>query len=268
MLPQVRGRRDTEVRRGAAHHRGAHRRRGGAGHGQRRAPAAARALRGLRPHPRGPRARGRRAAQGQPVRRAGGPGRRVARPADRPHRQPRPPGARAAPQGRERLGVRRRGRVARGVPRARVPHRARPVLGTRGHLPGTGGGARPRRRGAPARHPREGARGARCRPGRHPRRRRHQRDAHPPRRARRRPRLGGAPHPPRGPGHGQPPRQLRRRQPAPLGAGRGRRRGAGRAGAGDPRRRHPRPPARGRSAAPRAQAGLARGAGPARRPRR
>ena len=35
-------------------------------------------------------------AQGQPVRRAGGPGRRVARPADRPHRQPRAPGARAA----------------------------------------------------------------------------------------------------------------------------------------------------------------------------
>ena len=147
VLPQVRGRRDAEVRRGAAHHRGAHRRRGRAGHGERRPPPATRALRGLRPHPRGPRARGRWAAQGQPVRGAGGPGRRVARPADRPDRQPRAPGARAPAQGRERLGVRRRGRVARGVPRPRLAHRAGPLLGPRGHLPRARGGPRAGRRG-------------------------------------------------------------------------------------------------------------------------
>ena len=56
---------------------------------------------------------------------------------------------------------------------------------------------------------------------------------------------------------------LRRSARAAVAAGR-----PGRAGAGDPRRRHPRPPARGRPAAPGAQAGLARGARPARRSRR
>ena len=42
--------------------------------------------------------------------------------------------------------------------------------------------------------------------------------------------LGGAPDAPRGAGHRQPAGQLRRRQPAPVGPGRGRRRRPGRSG--------------------------------------
>ena len=49
--------------------------------------------------------------------------------------------------------VRRRGRVARGVPRPRLAHRARPLLGPRGDLPRPGGRAGPRRRGPPDGHP-------------------------------------------------------------------------------------------------------------------
>ncbi len=56
--------------------------------------------------------------------------------------------------------------------------------------------------------------------------------------------LGGAADAARGPGHGQPARELRRRQPAPVGPRRGRRRCPRRAGPGDPGRRGPRPPAR------------------------
>ena len=78
--------------------------------------------------------------------------------------------------------------------------------------------------------------------------------------------LGGAPHAARGARHRQPARQLRRRQPAPVRAGRGRGRRPGRAGVRDPRRRAARAPARGRRAAPRAQGGVARGAGQAGRP--
>ena len=70
--------------------------------------------------------------------------------------------------------------------------------------------------------------------------------AHPARRPRVAAGLGGAPDAPRGARHRQPARQLRRRQPAPLGPGRGRRRRPGRAGAGDPRRRGARPPEAGR----------------------
>ena len=122
------------------------------------------------------------------------------------------------------LGLRRRGRVAWRLPRPRLAHRARPLVGARGDLPRARGGPRAGRRGPPAGHLGQGPRGARGRPGRHPRRRRHRRDAHPARRPRRRAGLGGAPHAPRGARHRQPAGQLRRRQPAPLGArGRGRR---------------------------------------------
>ena len=93
----------------------------------------------------------------------------------------------------------------------------------------------------------QGARGPRRRPGRRPRRRRDRRAADPHRRARERAGLGGAADAPRGAGHRQPAGQLRRREPAPLGPGRGRRRRPGRAGAGDPRRRRARAPAAGRA---------------------
>ena len=85
--------------------------------------------------------------------------------------------------------------------------------------------------GPPARGRVEGPRGPRIRPGRRARRRRDRRAAHPHRRARERPGLGGAPHAARGPGHREPAGQLRRRQPAPIGAGGRRRRRPGRAGA-------------------------------------
>ena len=78
--------------------------------------------------------------------------------------------------------------------------------------------------------------------------------------------LGGAADAPRGPGHREPAGQLRRREPAPLGPGRGGRRRAGGAGAGDPRRRRARPPAGRGQAARRAHPGLAGGARSARRP--
>ena len=87
--------------------------------------------------------------------------------------------------------------------------------------PGPGGGAGAGRRGPPARHPGEGPRGARRRPGGRPRRRRDRRAAHPDGRARRRAGVGGAADAPRGAGHRQPAGQLRRREPAPLGPGRG-----------------------------------------------
>ena len=163
-----------------------------------------------------------------------------------------------------RRRVRRGGGVAGGLPRPWLADRAGPVVGPRGHLPGAGGSPGPGGRSAAARHRRQGARGARGRPGGAPRRRRHRGDAHPAGGARRGAGLGGAADAPRGPGHRQPAGQLRRREPAPLGACRG---GRGRPGAArprDPRRGRPRPPARGRHAAPRAQAGLARGARPAR----
>ena len=66
---------------------------------------------------------------------------------------------------------------------------------------------------------RQGPRGARGRPGGGPRRRRDRRAADPARRARLGAGLGGAPDAPRGPGHRQPAGQLRRRQPAPLAPG-------------------------------------------------
>ena len=177
-----------------------------------------------------------RPAPRQPLRGAGGAGRRVAGPADRPARPPRAPGPGAAPPGRLRRDVRRRGRLARRLPGARLADRAGPLVGARGDLPRPGGRAGPGRRGPPAGHPGQGARGARHRPGRDPGRRRDRRAAHPARRPRRRAGLGGAPDAARGPGHRQPAGQLRRRQPAPLGAGRGRGRRPGRAGPGDPRR--------------------------------
>ena len=62
-------------------------------------------------------------------------------------------------EGRQRLGVRRRGGVARCLPRPRVAHRARPLLGARGHVPRARGGPRPRGRRPPAGHLGQGARG-------------------------------------------------------------------------------------------------------------
>ena len=93
--------------------------------------------------------------------------------------------------------------------------------------PGPGGGAGAGRRRPPDRHHGQGARGPRRRPGGHQGRRRDRRPAHPDRRPLQRAGLGGAPGPPRGPGHRQPAGQLRRRQPAPLGPGRGGRRPPG-----------------------------------------
>ena len=145
--------------------------------------------------------------------------------------------------------VRRRGRLARGVPRPRLAHRARPQRLAGGHLPGAGGRAGAGRRGPPAGHRGQGARGARRGPGGGPRRRRDRRAADPARRAHLGAGLGGAPDAPRGAGDREPAGQLRRRQPAPLGPGRGGRGGPGRAGAGDPRRRGARPPVAGRAAA-------------------
>ena len=188
---------------------------------------------------------GRRAAQGQPLPRPGRHGRRGAGPADRAGRRPRPAGPRPAAAGRRRRDVRRRGRLARRVPRARLADRARPLL-ARWRSPAPARrrrwpwSARPGGSGIPAKARevrgvdrvviRDGdAIGALLtRLGAH--------DS--------RAGLGGAPDAPRGPGHRQPAGQLRRRQPAPLGAGRGRRGRPGRARAGDPRRRRPRPPAR------------------------
>ena len=68
--------------------------------------------------------------------------------------------------------VRRRGRLARRVPRPRLADRAGPLVRARDHLPGPRGRARAGRRGPPARHPGQGPRGARRRPGGDPRRRR------------------------------------------------------------------------------------------------
>ena len=65
------------------------------------------------------------AAQGQPLRGPRGQGRRGAGPADRPARRARPSGPRAAAPGRVRLDLRRRGGLARRVPRARLADRAR-----------------------------------------------------------------------------------------------------------------------------------------------
>ena len=71
---------------------------------------------------------------------------------------------------RQRLRLRRRGGVARGVPRARLADRARPLVRARDHLPRPRGGARAGRGRPPARHPGQGPRGPRRRPGGDPRR--------------------------------------------------------------------------------------------------
>ena len=84
----------------------------------------------------------------------------------------------AAP-GRQRLGLRRRGGLARRLPRPRLAHRAGPLVRPGGHLSRPRGGARAGRRRPPARHPGQGARGARRGPGGDPRRRRHRRACSP-----------------------------------------------------------------------------------------
>ena len=99
-----------------------------------------------------------------------------------------------------------------------------------------------RRRGPADRHHRQGPRGARRRPGRDQGRRRDRRAAHPDRRALQRAGLGGAAGTPRGARHREPAGELRRREPAPVGARRGGRRGPGHPGPGDPRRRGAEPP--------------------------
>ena len=182
--------------------------------------------------------------RGTPVRGPGRQGRGVARQADRPARQPGPPGARAPAAGGLRRRRRGRGRVARRLPRARLPHRARvarrrsrsPVPGRRrrsrwsGPPGGSGISAKAREvRGIDRVVIRDGdAIGAMLtRLGAH--------DAvivWEERRMRREVR-----------GHGEPPRELRRREPATLGPRRGGRRCARGAGLRDPRRRRPRPPA-------------------------
>ena len=78
--------------------------------------------------------------------------------------------------------------------------------------------------GPPSADPGEGPRGPRRRPGGDPRRRRHRGDAHPHGCPRGGAGVGGAPDAARGPRHSQPAGQLRRRQPASVGARRGCRR--------------------------------------------
>ena len=132
--------------------------------------------------------------------------------------------------------------------------------------PGPGGGAGTRRCRASARRQREGARGARRRPCRGARRRGHRRVADPDGRPGHQADVGRAPDAARGAGDRQPAGQLRRRQPASVGEGRGGRGGQGGAGAGDPRRHRAGPSGRRGQAARRAPAGVARGARPAGRP--
>ena len=103
---------------------------------------------------------GQRHPQGQPLHRPDREGRRGAGPPDRSARPARPPGARSAAGGGLRRRLRRGRRLARCVPRPRVAHRARPVVGARGHLPRPGGRARPGRRGPAPRASRP--RPARC----------------------------------------------------------------------------------------------------------
>ena len=68
----------------------------------------------------------------------------------------RPPGPRPAAQGRQRLGVRLRGSLARCLPCPRLAHRAGALVRAGGDLSWTRGGARPRRRGAADGHPGQG----------------------------------------------------------------------------------------------------------------
>ena len=154
----------------------------------------------------------------------------------------------------------------RGVPGARIAHRAGPFLGTGSPA------ARVRRRpwhssARPVGSGQcQGARGPRRRSGGGARRRGHRRAADPDGRPGHASHLGGAPDAPRGAGDGQPAGQLRRREPAPLGTRGGGRGGPRRAGAEHPRRRGARPSGRGGQAAGRAPAGVPGGARPPRRP--
>ena len=156
----------------------AHRLRPGGGRGRARhrgdrAPAAAGDRRGVRLPERVPRARLRWPAQGQPLHRPGGQGRRGAGPPDRPARRARTPGARPAAARRLGQHLLRRRRLARRLPRPRLAHRAGPLLRAGDHLPRPGVGPGPGRRRPPDRGRRQGARGARRRPGRGQGRRRH-----------------------------------------------------------------------------------------------
>src|SRR5699024_4855328 len=129
-------------------------------------------------------------------------------------------------RGRRRDG-RRRGRVARRLPRPRHAHRARSLLGAGAVLPGARGGARDGGLGAPSGCRLEGPRGPRDRPGRAARRGRDLDAAVAYGSTGDREGLGGAPHQARGQGHRTPPGELRRCEPAPFRPGR---RGGGPAG--------------------------------------
>ena len=83
----------------------------------------------------------RRPAQGQPLPRARARRRRAARAPDRPGRRQRPSGPRPAHRDRQRLALRRRGRLARRVPGPRLADRAGPLV-ARSRSPAPG----PRRR--------------------------------------------------------------------------------------------------------------------------
>ncbi len=149
------------------------------------------------------------------------------------------PGPRPAAADRRRVGRGQRGRLARGVPGPRITDRTRPQCLARDHLPRSGGCAGAGRRGPPDRRRGQGPGGQRRRPGRRAGRRRDRRPAHPARRALLGAGLGGTADAPGGAGHRQPAGQLRRREPATVGAGRGGRVRPGRPGPGDPRaRRH------------------------------
>jgi hypothetical protein len=84
--------------------------------------------------------------KGSALCRAGGRRGRGAGPPDRARRRPRPPGARPCRPRSSPAHLRLRGRLAGRLPRARLPHRARPLVLPRDHLPRSGGGPRARRR--------------------------------------------------------------------------------------------------------------------------
>ena len=236
---------DAAVRRRAAHRQRPDRRRGRAGHRCRRAPAAPRHRRDLRPPLRrrdgvaataSARAAGTSSgssgtARRWPVRPGCSTGAAVRCAACRPQV--------VSGAGCDAVAAWRGAFLAHGS--LTEPGRSSALEVT---CPGPGGRPRPGRRRPPARHLGQGPRGPRRRPRGDPRRRRDRRAADPAGRARVPAGLGGAPDAPRGAGHRQPAGQLRRRQPAPLGPGGRRRRCPGGAGPGDPGRRGPRPPAR------------------------
>ncbi|CAK7285558.1 hypothetical protein SGPA1_31431 [Streptomyces misionensis JCM 4497] len=128
LLQEGGGLRHSAVRRRPASGERAHRDRGGAGHRDGGAPPQAGHPGDLRAQFRTDRDGARRAAARLALRRQSRRGRRPARPADGPGRRPGPADPRAAPAGGLGGHLRRGGGLARGVPRARLADRARPLL--------------------------------------------------------------------------------------------------------------------------------------------